>query len=48
MQMDPYTFMLDQLMRTAAGSGLQAAIQGAVLSLYALLVGVILIRIGRK
>ena len=48
MQMDPYTFMLDQLMRTAAGSGLQAAIQGAVLSLYALLVGVILVWYGKR
>ena len=48
MQMDPYTFMLDQLLRTALGTGLQAVIAGAVLAAYALAVGFILVRAGRK
>ena len=48
MQMDPYTFMLDQLLRTALGTGLQAVIAGGVLAAYALAVGFILVRAGRK
>lgn len=44
MQMDPYTFMLDQLLRTALGTGLQAVIAGGVLAGYALAVGLILVR----